>query len=78
MNRNKTHSQVEIVAEQTGRMDGGYRNTAQRAVILDEVRLAEGHLTAGEIFERVRRRDPHRVWHGLPRAAPGETWSGAG
>ena len=36
----------------------GYRNTTQRAVILDEVRSAEGHLTAGEIFERVRRRYP--------------------
>ena len=39
-------------------MAGGYRNTTQRAVILDEVRSAEGHLTAGEIFERVRRRYP--------------------
>lgn len=38
--------------------DGGFRRTAQRAVILDVVRAAEGHLTAGEIFERVRRRDP--------------------
>jgi Fe2+ or Zn2+ uptake regulation protein len=36
----------------------GYRNTTQRAVILDEIRAAEGHLTAGEIFERVRRRYP--------------------
>ena len=36
----------------------GYRNTTQRAVILDEVRAADGHLTAGEIFERVRRRYP--------------------
>lgn len=38
--------------------ESGFRHTAQRAVILDEVRVAEGHLTAGEIFERVRRRDP--------------------
>ena len=38
--------------------DSGFRHTAQRAVILDEVRAAEGHLTAGEFFERVRRRDP--------------------
>jgi Fe2+ or Zn2+ uptake regulation protein len=36
----------------------GYRNTTQRTVILDEVRTAEAHLTAGEIFERVRRRYP--------------------
>lgn len=35
-----------------------YRNTTQRAVILAEVEAAEGHLTAGEIFERVRRRYP--------------------
>ncbi len=39
-------------------MDQGYRNTVQRAVILDEVRSADGHLTAGEILARVRRRDP--------------------
>ncbi|HWK79613.1 MAG TPA: transcriptional repressor, partial [Thermomicrobiales bacterium] len=37
---------------------GTYRNTTQRAVILAEVEAAEGHLTAGEIFERVRRRYP--------------------
>lgn len=37
---------------------GTFRNTTQRAVILDEVEQAEGHLTAGEIFERVRRRYP--------------------
>lgn len=36
----------------------GYRNTTQRAIILAEVEQAEGHLTAGEIFERVRRRYP--------------------
>jgi Fur family transcriptional regulator, peroxide stress response regulator len=31
--------------------------------VLDEVRLSESHLTAGEIFERVRRRDP-RIAYG--------------
>ncbi|MCA9864078.1 MAG: transcriptional repressor [Thermomicrobiales bacterium] len=36
-----------------------FRNTAQRAAVLDIVRQSESHLTAGEIFERVRRRDPH-------------------
>ena len=36
----------------------GYRNTTQRAVILDEVRAAEAHPTAVELFERVRRRYP--------------------
>ena len=37
---------------------GTYRNTTRRTLILDEVQAAEGHLTAGEIFERVRRRYP--------------------
>jgi Fur family transcriptional regulator, peroxide stress response regulator len=41
----------------------GYRNTAQRAMILNEVVEAREHLTAGEIFERVRRRDP-RIAYG--------------
>lgn len=36
----------------------GFRNTTQRAVILQEVQASERHLTAGEIFERVRRRYP--------------------
>ena len=37
---------------------GEYRNTTQRSTILQVVQEADGHLTAGEIFERVRRRDP--------------------
>ncbi|MCC7022842.1 MAG: transcriptional repressor [Thermomicrobiales bacterium] len=40
-----------------------FRNTAQRAAVLEEVRRAERHLTAGEIFERVRRTDP-RIGYG--------------
>ena len=40
-----------------------YRQTAQRAMILETVQEAEGHLTAGEIFERVRRRDA-RIGYG--------------
>ncbi len=36
----------------------GYRNTTQRAIILAEVESYDGHLTAGEIFERVRRQYP--------------------
>ena len=40
-----------------------YRNTTQRTEILAEVRAAERHLTAGEIFERVRRRNP-RIAYG--------------
>lgn len=38
--------------------DVGIRMTTQRAAILEEVRSAEKHLTAGEIFERVRRKYP--------------------
>ncbi len=40
-----------------------FKNTVQRAAVLEEVRLSESHLTAGEIFERVRRRDP-RIGYG--------------
>lgn len=40
-----------------------FKNTAQRTAVLDEVRQADRHLTAGEIFERVRRRDP-RIAYG--------------
>lgn len=39
-----------------GRKD--FRMTPQRAAILEEVRSADGHLTAGEIFERVHRKYP--------------------
>ena len=35
-----------------------FRMTTQRAAILEEVRNAEGHLTAGDIFERVHRKYP--------------------
>lgn len=40
------------------RSSPGFRMTPQRAAILDEVQVAEKHLTAGEIFERVRRKYP--------------------
>ncbi len=36
----------------------GYRQTSQRAMILDIVKHSDEHLTAGEVFERVRQRDP--------------------
>lgn len=49
-------------------MSTGYRNTSQRAEILDVVQHAEGHLTAGEIFERVRRRDPRIAYGTVYRA----------
>ncbi len=41
----------------------GFRQTAQRKMILNEVVDAHEHLTAGEIFERVRRKDP-RIAYG--------------
>jgi Fe2+ or Zn2+ uptake regulation protein len=40
-----------------------FKNTSQRSAVLDEVRGSDNHLTAGEIFERVRRRDP-RIGYG--------------
>jgi hypothetical protein len=49
---------VRYLESKTAAIDRGYRQTAQRAMILAEVKAAEGHLTAGEIFERVRRKDP--------------------
>jgi Fe2+ or Zn2+ uptake regulation protein len=36
----------------------GFRNTTQRSVILQVVERADGHLTAAEIYERVRREYP--------------------
>jgi len=40
-----------------------FRPTTQRALVLDIVKSADKHLTAAEIFERVRQRDP-RVGYG--------------
>jgi Fur family peroxide stress response transcriptional regulator len=40
-----------------------FKNTTQRQAVLEEVRQSDGHLTAGEIFEHVRRRDP-RIAYG--------------
>lgn len=40
-----------------------FKNTAQRSAVLEEVLASDKHLTAGEIFERVRRRDP-RIAYG--------------
>lgn len=42
----------------TGTTHRGFRPTAQRAIVLDVVQHSEAHLTAGEVFERVRQRDP--------------------
>jgi Fe2+ or Zn2+ uptake regulation protein len=54
----KSASQLDTIDGTTAAIRGAYRNTTQRSVILREVETAEGHLTAGEIFERVRRRYP--------------------
>jgi Fe2+ or Zn2+ uptake regulation protein len=40
-----------------------FKNTTQRSAVLDAVLTSDQHLTAGEIFERVRRRDP-RIAYG--------------
>lgn len=47
------------------RQPGGraFRPTAQRTLVLDVVKDADAHLTAAEVFERVRRREP-RVGYG--------------
>lgn len=64
---NETHSQLED--GQIGTMDTTqspkheFRQTAQRRMILETVQEAESHLTAGEIFERVRKRDA-RIGYG--------------
>lgn len=38
--------------------ESAIRMTTQRSAILEEVKIADKHLTAGEIFERVRRKYP--------------------
>lgn len=52
---------------------GFKRNTRQREVILDEIRRAQDHPTAGELYERVRRRLPRislgTVYRNLERLA---------
>jgi Fe2+ or Zn2+ uptake regulation protein len=48
---------------QTEKRMRGFRRTAQRSMILEVVQQADAHLTAGEIFERVRQRDP-RIAYG--------------
>jgi len=42
----------------TGDTRSDFRMTPQRAAILEAVKGADGHLTAGEIFERVHARYP--------------------
>jgi Fur family transcriptional regulator, peroxide stress response regulator len=53
----------EPVQGTTKKGERSYRQTTQRAMILSEVQGAEEHLTAGEIFERVRRKEP-RIAYG--------------
>jgi len=47
----------------SGESDLRFRQTAQRTIVLDVVKESDEHLTAGEVFERVRQRDP-RVAYG--------------
>jgi Fur family transcriptional regulator, peroxide stress response regulator len=47
----------------SGESDLRFRQTVQRTVVLDVVKESDEHLTAGEVFERVRKRDP-RVAYG--------------
>lgn len=42
----------------SGAKTQAFRPTAQRAMVLDVVKRSDEHLTAGEVFERVRQRDP--------------------
>lgn len=42
----------------TRELPAGVRMTPQRIAILHEVRDAGGHMTAGEIYERVREKNP--------------------
>jgi Fe2+ or Zn2+ uptake regulation protein len=51
------------VIDKTELETNAFRKTAQRALILEVVKAADEHLTAGEIFERVRQRDT-RVAYG--------------
>ena len=56
-----------VVVEQrtTGKAasGAGFRPTAQRALVLDVVSSSDSHLTAAEVYERVRAREP-RVAYG--------------
>jgi Fe2+ or Zn2+ uptake regulation protein len=54
---------VETKDKRTSEGGRSFRQTTQRAMVLDVVKHSEEHLTAGEVFERVRRRDP-RVAYG--------------
>ena len=46
-----------------GSTGAGFRPTAQRALVLDVVSSSDRHLTAAEVYERVRAREP-RVAYG--------------
>jgi Fur family transcriptional regulator, peroxide stress response regulator len=42
--------------------DNSFRMTPQRSVILDEVKGSDRHMTAGEIYERVRKKYPSMAY----------------
>jgi Fur family peroxide stress response transcriptional regulator len=66
----------KVGRDQQTEVGRGYRQTAQRAMILAEVQAAEGHLTAGEIFERVRRKDQHGLIQELTFADQASRYDG--
>jgi Fe2+ or Zn2+ uptake regulation protein len=49
---------AEQIADTTGLHGRSFRPTAQRALVHEIVTTSEEHLTAAEVFERVRARDP--------------------
>lgn len=52
----------------TTQQEGRYRQTAQRTIVLAEIQAADQHLTASEIFERVRRKNPTIAYGTVYRA----------
>jgi Fur family peroxide stress response transcriptional regulator len=54
---------AEQIADTTGLQGRSFRPTAQRALVHEVVTTSDEHLTAAEVFERVRARDP-RVGYG--------------
>jgi Fur family peroxide stress response transcriptional regulator len=54
---------AEQITDTTGLQGRSFRPTAQRALVHEVVTTSDEHLTAAEVFERVRARDP-RVGYG--------------
>jgi Fur family transcriptional regulator, peroxide stress response regulator len=55
---------TELSTNRTDKTDAqAFRPTAQRTLVLDVVKAADAHLTAAEVYERVRQREP-RIGYG--------------